>query len=170
MKRVLSIIFCICMLFAVLSPAVFAKDEELIEKENAVYDEELLPGIFGREVCFDLYGLKVTPLGKKYLLSCKKYDFPIVRTYGLRMRPQEQNVIAGIEGDGIYLYKVNGDETLYSGKRRKPASETVAIKASYEVQGLTRKVVFPHALRLYRDAVVGKVIKFFKNSIRIKKT
>lgn len=127
-----------------------------------MYDDELLPGISGREVCFDLYGLKVTPLGKKYLLSCKKYDFPIVRTYGLRLRPQEQNAIAGIEGDGIYLYKVNGDETLYSGKRRKPASETVEAKARYEVQGLTRMVLLPHALRLYRDAVVRKLNKLFK--------
>jgi hypothetical protein len=127
-----------------------------------MYDDEFLPGISGKEVCFDLYGLRVTPLGKKYLLSCKKYDFPIVRTYGLRMRPQEQNAIAGIEGDGIYLYKVNGDETLYSGKRRKPASEIVEAKARYEVQGLTRRVLLPHTLRLYRDAVVRKLNKLFK--------
>ena len=39
MKRVLSIIFCICMLFAVLSLAVFAKDEELIEKIELILPE-----------------------------------------------------------------------------------------------------------------------------------
>jgi len=39
MKRVLSIIFCICMLFAVLSLAVFAKDGELIEKIELILPE-----------------------------------------------------------------------------------------------------------------------------------
>lgn len=126
-----------------------------------IYNEEIMPGISGKDVCFDLYGMRVTPLGKKYLLSCKKYNFPIVKTYGLRMRPQEENVIAGIEGNGIYLYKVNGDETLYSGKRRKHASEIVEAKARYEVQGLTRMVLLPHIVRLYKEAVVRKLKCFF---------
>jgi len=125
------------------------------------YDKEILPGVPGSDVCFDLYGMRVSPVGKNYLLSCKKYDFPIIKTFGLRMRPQEQNVIDGVEGDGIYLYKVNGDEKLYCGKRRKGSSELVAAKAKYEVQGLTRKVLFPHTIRLYQEAINRKIRKIF---------
>ena len=77
------------------------------------------------------------------------------------MRPQELNVINLIEGDGIYLYKVNGDERLYNGGRRKGSTEMVAVKAQYEVQGLNRKVLLLHTIRLYREAINKKVKKIF---------
>lgn len=131
-----------------------------------MYDKEILPGISGKDVCFDLYGLRVTPLGKKYLLSCKKYAFPIIRTYGLRMRPQEQNVISDIEGDGIYLYKINGDETLDSGKTVKSASEIIAVKARYEVQGLPRRVLLPHVVKLCGEAVARKIKRLFTKRLK----
>jgi hypothetical protein len=57
-----------------------------------IYEKEVAPGINGSDVCFDLYGTRVRAIEKKYLLSCKKYSFPMVKTFGLRMRPIDLNI------------------------------------------------------------------------------
>lgn len=121
------------------------------------YEEDILPGISGKDVCFDLYGLRVFPGGKKYLLTCKKYNFPIIKTYGLKLRPQEQNIIDDIEGDDIFLYQIKGDEKLYCGKRRRCSSEVVTVKAHYEIQGLTWRVTLPLAIKAFIESLIAKI-------------
>lgn len=39
-----------------------------------------------------------------YLLSTKKYNYHIIKKYGLEMYPYEQNIINNIDGDALYLY------------------------------------------------------------------
>jgi len=124
-----------------------------------IYFGEIEPGISGKDVCFDLYGTRVTPLGKRYLLTCKKYDFPLVKTYGLRMRPMEENVLNRIEGDDISLYRIRGDEVLAKRERRGASSETVPARIQYEVQGLRRRQLAPLMRRMYCQAFVRKVKK-----------
>lgn len=128
-----------------------------------IYDGDVLPGISAKDICFDLYGVRVYPLGKQYLLTCKKYDFPRIKTFGLRMRPHEQNVFNNIKGDGINLYRIHGDERLYHGKRRKSASEIVPARARYEAEGLPYRVLLPLSIRLFCEAASGKLKRILKN-------
>lgn len=56
------------------------------------------------ELCIDLYGSKDNFDKKKYWLTTKEADYKIVKTYGLKLRPQELNVIMEIKGTEIKLY------------------------------------------------------------------
>lgn len=56
------------------------------------------------ELCIDLNRYKSNYEGKRYLLSTKKHNFKILKSYGLSMRPIEQNIINNIVGDNIFLY------------------------------------------------------------------
>lgn len=52
----------------------------------------------------DLYGQKLLNSSVRYLLSTQVLDYTIIRSYGLCMRPIEDNIIYNIPGDDIYLY------------------------------------------------------------------
>lgn len=86
--------------------------------EREFGDQEIAPGIMGSDVCVDLYGIKNNALGKKYLLTCRKRELPLKYSYGLRLRPIEDNVLYGIPGDDIFLYELS-DHTQYFSNGRK---------------------------------------------------
>lgn len=57
------------------------------------------------DLTVDLYGTKYSlSESKKFLLSSKKYDFEVVKSYARMMRPIELNIIFGIKGNDIHLY------------------------------------------------------------------
>ena len=89
---------------------------KLNDKDSIVYDAffervlsegELIEGVKAKDVCFDIYGSKTSFDGKKYLLSRKIMPYKVIRTYGLELRPHEENVIKNIEGEDIFLYSLN---------------------------------------------------------------
>lgn len=57
-----------------------------------------------QELCIDIYGTKQNAAGKKYWLTTHNADYQIVKTYGLKLRPHELNIIFNIEGSEIKLY------------------------------------------------------------------
>lgn len=80
-----------------------------LSESRAVYDaffenERLspLPGVDGREVEIDLYGYR--PLTKRYCITWRSLPFEIVKSYGCRLRPLEQNIICSIPGNDFFLY------------------------------------------------------------------
>ncbi|MCI8333523.1 MAG: glycosyltransferase family 2 protein [Lachnospiraceae bacterium] len=90
---------------------LFAK----IPETSAVYDvfwenqklAEYL-GIPEQELCVDLYGSKKNAEEKKYWLTTQKADFKVIKAYGLKIRPQELNIILDIKGTEIRLYDTEG--------------------------------------------------------------
>ena len=67
---------------------------------------KIINGILGEDICVNLNGLHVDCEGKKYLLTCNKYDgINYVASFGLRIRPIEENVLHNISGDDIFLYE-----------------------------------------------------------------
>ncbi|ENW96775.1 glycosyltransferase [Acinetobacter sp. NIPH 298] len=76
--------------------------DEFFENENI---KETIPY---HNVSIDLYGQKY--LYNQYVLSTKQLNFEIVESYALRMKPWEANVIAGVKGEGIYLYNIGKRE------------------------------------------------------------
>jgi len=56
------------------------------------------------ELCVDLYGEKEESLYRKYLITMKKEDFKILKSYNLELRPHEMNILLEIPGNEIFLY------------------------------------------------------------------
>lgn len=143
----------------------FAPFEEGVKYDSffeRMCDVDLTDEINSRDVCFDLGGNRMSALDKKYLLTCKKYDLPVVKTYGLRMRPIEENVLNNIEGVGITLYALNGDVPLNNRKRKRTASEIVMAKAEYEIQGLNYRQLTPYTFSLCLKLLGMKLKSTFK--------
>ena len=61
-------------------------------------------GLGKDEVCVDWYGLSQNHRKCRYLLTPLKLALPIIRSYGLYLRPIELNVKYAIEGKGLFLY------------------------------------------------------------------
>lgn len=55
-------------------------------------------------LCLDLYGYRTIPKGTKYLLSCKALSYARVASYGMYLRPLEENVFQNIPGNSFFLY------------------------------------------------------------------
>lgn len=60
----------------------------------------------GEYVCMDLYGTK-TISQSNFLLTPKKLKAPIVQSFGLTYRPQEDNYLKRALGDDIFLYDLS---------------------------------------------------------------
>ena len=73
------------------------------------------------DICVDLYGSKQTNNNKRYILTRKLLKYDLVESYGLVLRPQEENVSQGIKGDDLYLYDTNDDQlkNISRGKTKK---------------------------------------------------
>ena len=63
-----------------------------------------LEGICAKDICMDLYGYRKSYLGKKYVLTTRTLPYEVIKSYGLELRPIEENVLQKIAGDFIYLY------------------------------------------------------------------
>lgn len=61
-------------------------------------------GISDNDLCVDIYGMKQNYDSRRFLLSTKQCDYKILKTYGMALRPHENNVIFQEEGAVIYLY------------------------------------------------------------------
>lgn len=79
--------------------------------DSVIYDEYMerenigqFLGLENETLTVDLYGNKSKQNHKKYLLSTIKYDYKVIKTFHLSLKPIEQSVINNIEGNGIFLY------------------------------------------------------------------
>ncbi|MEG1916923.1 MAG: hypothetical protein RR061_09635 [Muribaculaceae bacterium] len=80
-------------------------------------------------LCLDLYGNNPNANNRRYILTIKKMPFEVVRSFGLSFRPQELNIILGIEGNDICLY----DTTKPTHKKVKSGIPDAVIR--YHLQG-----------------------------------
>lgn len=97
------------------------KEYKFVNLDNAkvIYDvfferkniEEWL-GLSKGSLCVDLYGSKVKPDSSNisYMLTCKVLNYRILKTYGLDLKPHENNIKMNIEGDVFRLYDLNIEE------------------------------------------------------------
>ena len=63
-----------------------------------------------QDVCIDLYDNKDNENHHRYWLTTGIYDYKIVKSYGLVMKPHEMNVLQNIEGNQIFLYDTQKSE------------------------------------------------------------
>ena len=113
------------------------------------------------ELCIDLFGNNPNLAKRRYLLSVRKLNFPIVRTFALNLRPIEMNVIFRLQGEGIYLYDTNASEV----DTRIQSGSNLAM---YYLHGFNGTVLKKMALRLCRTDVTRKLKKVWRLFFRRK--
>ena len=87
-----------------------------INNSKSVYDaffENLyIKKILNYKDCvIDLNGVKPIDTGHRYILTRKKLNYKIVKTWGLQFRPIELNIILECEGNEIFLYDMKYKES-----------------------------------------------------------
>lgn len=78
------------------------------------------------KVAVDIYGSKPVPENTGYFLSSQVLNYKIVKSFGLSMRPQEDNILYNTQGDNIFLY----DLTCRANNPKKK-KEQIADKWNY---------------------------------------
>lgn len=68
-------------------------------------------GLNANDLEVDLFAGR-TLLNKKYILTTRKLPYKIIRTWGNRLVPHELNIIRNIQGNDIFLYERNDDDSI----------------------------------------------------------
>lgn len=64
-------------------------------------------GINSQNLCVDLNGLKGNREEKRFWLTTRAEKYKVLKSFGLSMRPVENNVFYDIEGNDIFLYDIS---------------------------------------------------------------
>ena len=88
-------------------------------------------GLPEEAVCVDLYGSKETAEGCRYWLTPRNADLPVARSFGLFMRPLEQNIQYNMEGDFFKLYRLPDNYIMPPPSPRKKKFDWV----DYDIRG-----------------------------------
>lgn len=78
------------------------------------------------DVVIDIYGNKQIPQNKKYFLSSQILNYEIKMSYGLSMRPQEDNIMQNTSGTNVFLYDLS-----YKKVNPKKKKEQISEKWNY---------------------------------------
>ncbi len=85
-----------------------------LEESNSIYDAFYENKNLAKHLdltsdncCIDLYGFKPLPSNVQYLLTTKKIDYTILKSFGKRLKPIDINIIFKISGDDIFLYDLS---------------------------------------------------------------
>ncbi len=73
-------------------------------KYDAFFERQ---GVFmecGKDICFDINGVKGNRLNNRYWLTTERKKFKVIHSYGLLYFPIERNVMEDVQGDSIFLY------------------------------------------------------------------
>lgn len=108
-------------------------------------------GVSITDVLVDLNDQKRDAADRRYLLTTARYDLPIVRSFGLRMRPIESNVTYDIAGDDIRLYDTKDVDQL------KRLSGCEQRRMRYETYRLGWRRLLRHALNDMFTRIGGRL-------------
>ena len=78
----------------------------LVPKYDGFYEYEDIAALLKiprEQLCININSNQKND-GKRFLLSSKRYNFKIVKSFGMMYRPIEQNIIKSVPGNDIFLY------------------------------------------------------------------
>ena len=61
-------------------------------------------GVDENDCCIDINNEKNKPLNKRFWLTSKRADYKIIKSYGIRLRPIDLNIVFSTSGTDLYLY------------------------------------------------------------------
>lgn len=116
--------------------------------------EKPLLGISRELIDVDLNMTKKKKLERRYLLTTKKRNYRLLKSYSLDLRPIELNILQSLEGDGIYFYDTQIKENN---------KHILEKKLFYDLRGYNFIQLFKGALRNF------KIVFFIKSKLWLKK-
>ncbi|KXH86863.1 glycosyltransferase [Sporosarcina sp. HYO08] len=130
-----------------------------IQDSSAKYDaffesHNLLNCIINKgedNLIIDYYGLKQQYSNRGYLLTTKKLNFKVHKSWSLALVPYELNVLYDLKGEGIYLYNLSQKESNTSSSLDRRS----LIK--YELPSLTKERAAIIFLKDYLEAIARKI-------------
>lgn len=100
------------------------------------------------DVDIDLYGKK-EKYKSRYVLTSSKLHFKIIKSYGLILKPMEQNVIKNIDGNYFYLY----DTTI---NQKNKFSDNTSIEIEYDIGIISKEIKM---IKYFISKIFRKVFK-----------
>jgi hypothetical protein len=123
-----------------------------------MFFEPILEGKIGdiptELIDMDLNKTKKKRLEKRYVLTTKKENFKIIKSYSLSLRPIELNILENLEGKGIYLY----DKSIIV----KNNNINKFTKLSYDIRGYNFLQLFPMGLKSLKEVLKIKIQIYLK--------
>lgn len=80
---------------------------------DAFFERQRLGAFLGvpeKDLTVDLYGRKPEALYRRFVLTVRPRDYVVARSFGMKVRPHEMNVILDIPGESIFLYDTSQPE------------------------------------------------------------
>ncbi len=133
-------------------------------KYNMFFEREISEDIYSGEVnledvCFDLNGILRDYQGKRYIATTRKAArITPYKSYGISLRPIEQNVIKNISGEGINLYETQKVKIEDLSKRN-------LILAKYDLYDYSMIVTVMYILVTIKECFVRKFIGLIRKTI-----
>ncbi|MDY0016226.1 MAG: glycosyltransferase family A protein [Candidatus Delongbacteria bacterium] len=151
------------------------KDYKFIDlKEGIKYDiyfefvgieKYLSDKISEDNLCVDLYSRKENNNKCRYILTRKRLNYNIVKSYGLHMRPHENNIIYKISGNDIFLYDTKKDDSqiIIDGK-----FDLIKESKYYTVSTWKHSILYGVAnlISIIKDKIKDKIKNKIKNKIK----
>ena len=115
-------------------------------------------GFTENECSLDLNGCCRNYSEKRYWLTTKKANYKIIKSYGLKLRPIEDNVINNITGSSIFVYDLNCSE------KNDVESDSELLLYNYHMNSM---IMFVRRYGLYRlfNLLISHYFKKFFNYI-----
>lgn len=85
--------------------------------ERVLSQNQIVNGIKGNDICFDLSGMKRNVQGRGFVITNEKFNDKALFSFGLDFKPVEMNILEDNCGDFFFLYKSEDVEKYL--KRRK---------------------------------------------------
>jgi len=114
-------------------------------------------GVKDEDLVVDFYQDK-QPTNKRYLLTCAILDYKILKSYDLRLKPIESNIIERLDGERLFLYDRSVTEKNHRSKRS--ANKYLM---DYYFDGLQtfefQKYVFNYSINWFYERIKHKIYK-----------
>lgn len=129
-------------------------------KYDSFFENQLLHNYFGfddEDICVDLNGLKKNREGKRYWLTLQPHKYKVVLSFGLNMRPIEDNILYSIAGESIFLY----DTTKKANKPKVDSRKSFFFMNGYDlahVSSSIKEVGIHNYLKMMISIALKKVL------------
>ena len=119
--------------------------ENLLKYDTYAQCQQLKHHVGYEDIAIDLNGNRENTEKNKYLLSVRNINKHIVKSYGLRLRPIELNILMDVPGNEIYLYDQRVDE------QNDFEVPSFRLLTDYYLRDLDRKAVRAKGNRLQKE-------------------
>lgn len=128
--------------------------EEVKRKYDVFFESTNLSQVLNvknDDLLVNLYGLKDIDTRKRYLLTMEKFDYKIIKSFGLNLRPHDINIEKNIEGDDIFLY-----DTFF--KQKNSINNIDLKKAKYDIKGFSTNVLIKIILYRVKKKITNSIL------------